>query len=368
MSNSTQLAQITPARKAVPAPVRDAQKVGAKKTARKPSLTRKQKAAIMVRFLLSEGADLDFTALPDGLQAELTRQLGDMRLVDRDTLANVVAEFAGQLEQIGVTFPHDLAGALMMLDGRIHPRTAAKLRKQAGVRQYADPWDRIRAMDAADLLPIFQEESTEIAAVVLSKLDVARAADVLALLPGDRARRITYAVSLTGAVTPDAVDRIGLSLAAQLDSQPERAFEDDPDKRVGAILNFSPSATRDELLSALEGEDADFAARVRKAIFTFDDIPARITPLDVSKITRGVDQPVLVTALAYASANDGMGATDHILSNLSGRMADALREEMAEAGTIKTKAGEEAMSAVVTAIRTLVDSGDITLISEDEED
>lgn len=364
MSNSTQLAQITPARKAVPAPI------GAKpapKPVRKAGLSRKQKAAIMVRFLLSEGADLNFSDLPDSLQAELTRQLGDMRLVDRETLADVVAEFAGQLEQIGVTFPHDLAGALMMLDGRIHPRTAAKLRKQAGVRQYADPWDRLRAMDAASLLPIFEEEATEIAAVVLSKLDVARAAEVLALLPGDRARRITYAVSLTGAVTPDAVDRIGLSLAAQLDAQPERAFEDGPDKRVGAILNYSPSSTRDDLLAALEGEDAEFAARVRKAIFTFADIPARIAPIDVPKLTRGIDQPVLVTAMAYAKANDLPQAVDHILSNLSGRMADALREEMTDAGSIKAKPGEEAMSAVVTAIRELEAAGEITLIAEEEE-
>ncbi|MBA84061.1 MAG: flagellar motor switch protein FliG [Rhodobacteraceae bacterium] len=365
MSNSTQLARITPVQKEVAVP-RNAKSAG--KSGKKPGLTRKQKAAIMVRFLLSEGADLDFSTLPETLQAELTRQLGDMRLVDRQTLADVVAEFAGQLEQVGVTFPHDLAGALTILDGRIHPRTAARLRSQAGVRQYADPWDRIRALDADALVPIFEEESTEIAAVVLSKLDVARAAEVLAQLPGDRARRITFAVSLTGAVTPDAVDRIGLSLAAQLDSRPERAFEDDPDKRVGAILNFSPSATRDDLLAGLEGEDVDFAARVRKAIFTFNDIPARITPLDISKITRAVDQSALVIALAYAKASDSDAAAEHILSNLSGRMADALREEMAEAGTVKTKPGEEAMSAVVTAIRELEAAGEITLVLQDEEE
>lgn len=358
MTQTTQLARIKPARKSVPA-AEMADPIA------KPKLSRKQKAAIMVRFLLSEGADLNFSDLPEGLQAELTRQLGEMRLVDRQTLASVVAEFAGQLEQIGVTFPHDLAGALMMLDGRIHPRTAAKLRKQAGVRQYSDPWDRIRALDPASLVPIFESESTEICAVVLSKLNVARAAEILALLPGHQARRITYAVSQTGAVTPDAVDRIGLSLAAQLDSRPERAFEDGPDKRVGAILNLSTSATRDDLLSALEDEDADFAARVRKSIFIFRDIPARIAPLDISKITRAVDQAVLVTALAHASGSDDTETAQYILSNLPGRMADALREEIAEVGPIKVKAGEDAIAELIIAIRQLETSGTITLIPEE---
>jgi len=352
MSNSTQLARIDPVRKERPITA-----AAAKTHSRKVVLSRKQKAAIMVRFLLSEGADLDFRTLPDSLQAELTRQIGEMRLIDRETLAEVVSEFAGQLEQIGVTFPHDLAGALTILDGRIHPRTAARLRNQAGVRQYADPWDRIRAMSAETLIPIFESEATEIAAVVLSKLDVPHAAEVLTLLPGDRARRITFAMSQTAAVTPDTVDRIGLSLAAQLDSRPERAFEIDPEKRVGAILNLSPSEKRDELLTALEGEDEDFAARVRKTIFTFKDIPSRIAPLDIPNITRAVDQPDLVAALAYALSAQLDEAAEYILSNLSGRMADNLRDEIAEAGQIKPKTGEEALTKVVSAIRTLEAEG-----------
>lgn len=360
MSNTTQLARITPVRKEVSA---NAVPVPARKG--KSGLSRKQKAAIMVRFLLSEGADLDFRALPDSLQAELTRQIGEMRLVDRETLAEVVAEFAGQLEQIGVTFPHDLAGALTILDGRIHPRTAARLRSQAGVRQYADPWDRIRAMTAEALIPIFETEATEIAAVVMSKLEVPHAAEVLSLLPGDRARRITYAMSKTGAVTPDTVDRIGLSLAAQLDARPERAFEDGPEKRVGAILNISSSETRNDLLLALEDEDQEFASRVRKTIFTFKDIPARISPMDVAKFTRAVDQSDLVVALAYAN-QDNLGAVvDFILENLASRMADALRDEISEAGTIKPKSGEDAMTAVILAIRQLADAGELEMSAED---
>jgi flagellar motor switch protein FliG len=362
MSNSTQLARITPVKKEVPVPASSAP---ARKG--KTGLSRKQKAAIMVRFLLSEGADLDFRALPDSLQAELTRQIGEMRLVDRETLAEVVAEFAGQLEQIGVTFPHDLAGALTILDGRIHPRTAARLRSQAGVRQYADPWDRIRDMKAEALLPIFETEATEIAAVVLSKLEVPHAAEVLSLLPGDRARRITYAMSQTGAVTPDTVDRIGLSLAAQMDARPPRAFEDGPEKRVGAILNFSSSETRDTLLSALEGEDQDFAERVRKTIFTFKDIPKRISPLDVPKFTRAVDQGDLVAALSYAQATEDGEIAEFILTNLSSRMADSLRDEISEAGTIKPKAGEEAMTAVILAIRAQEEAGELEMIIEEEE-
>lgn len=102
-------------------------------------LTRRQKAAIVVRFLLREGADVPLSDLPEPLQEALTTQMGAMRYVDRATLADVVAEFATEIEATGLTFPGGVAGALLALDGRISPQTAARLRKEAGVRQFGDP-------------------------------------------------------------------------------------------------------------------------------------------------------------------------------------------------------------------------------------
>ena len=182
-------------------------------------LSRKAKAAIVVRLLINEGADIPLEELPDELQAQLTKAMGQMRTVDRDTLQEVVAEFAEEVERIGLTFTNGMAGALDALDGKISPQTAARLRKEAGVREAGDPWSRIRDMDNALLVGVLEEESIEVAAVMLSKLDVPKAAELLGMLPGPRARQITYAVSQTGAVTPDAVDRIGLSLASQLGAQ-----------------------------------------------------------------------------------------------------------------------------------------------------
>jgi len=330
-------------------------------------LTRKQKAAIIVRLLLAEGADVPLADLPEELQADLTQQMGAMRYVDRVTLAEVVREFAQELDSIGLAFPAGIAGALSILDGRISPQTAARLRREAGVRQAGDPWARLRALPVDELLPFALNESVEVAAVMLAKLEVAQAAELLGKLPGDRARRITYAVSLTGSVTPEAVDRIGLALAAQLDTRAPRAFTEEPVKRLGAILDNSTASTRDDLLEGLEETDGDFAARVRKAIFTFADIPARLAPLDVPRAVRELDQDSLVRALAAAMQMGQQDAADYVLSNMSRRMADTLRESMAEAGTIRTREGEAALAEVVRAIRRLADRGEITLQSPAEE-
>ena len=183
------------------------------------NLSRSAKAAIVVRLLVNEGADIPLEELPEELQAKLTHQMGSMRTVDRGTLSSVVEEFTQQVESIGLSFKGGIAGALEALDGKISKQTADRLRKEAGVRKYGDPWARLRELGVEKLLPVLETESTEVAAVLLSKLDVKRAAELLGRLPGPEARRITYAVSQTSAVTPEAVDRIGLSLAAQLDAE-----------------------------------------------------------------------------------------------------------------------------------------------------
>ncbi|MGR3344722.1 MAG: FliG C-terminal domain-containing protein [Paracoccaceae bacterium] len=146
---------------------------------------------------------------------------------------------------------------------------------------------------------------------------------------------------------------------------PERAFAEGPVERVGAILNFSLSATRDDVLDGLEQKDSGFAKQVRRAIFTFANIPDRIDPRDVPKITRIVDPVQLITALA-AATGDHEKVTEFILSSMSKRMAAQLREEMQDLGEIKEKDGEAAMTAVVIAIRELEASGDIFLVAEDE--
>ena len=357
MSTLQPLAQIAPAKRAA-------------LTAGSATLTSKQKAAIIVRFLLNEGADVPLQRLTEASQTALAQQMSAMRYIDRATLANVLSEFAAEIEAMGLTFPQGLAEALAALEGRISPQTAARLRKEAGVRQIGDPWERIRALDVEKLLPIIEEESTEVAAVLLSKLPVPKAADLLAKLPGPRARKITYAVSLTGKVTPEAVDRIGLSLAAQFETVAPRAFEEDPVERLGAILNISASGTRDEVLSGLEEDDIEFSQKLRKAIFTFVHIPARVGPVDVPKIIREVEADELLIALTHAK---GMGdealdaAAEYILNNISKRMSEGLREEISEKGKVKAKDGEAAMNAVVAGIGALTASGDITLIVEDED-
>ncbi len=326
------------------------------------TLSRRQKAAIVVRLLLAEGATLPLSELPETLQAELTTQIASMKFIDRETLREVVEEFASELDAIGLTFPGGLEGALKVLDGAINADLAARLRAQSGALWANDPWTAIAGVPAQKMIEILRSESPEIGAVILSKLDIGKAAELLNKLPGPEARRLTLAVSETADVAPETVARIGVALAAEMSAEPPRAFTSAAAKRLGAILDVSSAPTREDILAGLAEENQALAEEVRAAIFTFADIPDRLAKRDLPGLAREVEQDDLVRAIAAAQADPTLSdAATYILEGLPGRLADTIREGAEEAGEIAMEEAEAAFISVVRGIRAMSDRGEIKL-------
>ena len=330
-----------------------------------PELSGREKAAIVVRLLLQSGAVPALSELPESQQTDLAIQLARMDPVDKTTVSAVAEEFASLVEQIGLSFPSGIENTLGLLEGVISANASSRL-KQMGTDEFkGDPWEQLGNVENERLAPILEEEAIEVAAIILSKLKVSKAAELLSLIPGERARRITYAVSLTGAVAPETVRRIGVTLVDQLDMRPVRAFADGPVSRVGAILNYSPASVRNEVLDGLDKEDADFAEQVRKAIFTFANIKDRVSEKDVPRIQRDLDQDDLVTCIASAEGEDAE-TVEFLLGAISKRLAEDFREQAKEKPSISSQESEAAMMRVVNVVRQLESDGEIFLVAEDE--
>jgi flagellar motor switch protein FliG len=327
----------------------------------------KQKAAVIVQLLLSHDVSPGLDRLSSVQQADLARAMATLGPVSRATLAQVVQEFTTRLDQLALTGPKTLSAALALLEPHISPitRDGLKAEAEADIRDASDPWSRLAMMDADRLRPLLLTESAEVAAILLSKLSVAKAASLLADLPEDRAHIIAHAVSLTATVTPDMVTRIGTQLFAQLASVAEPAFRNTPVDRVGAILNAVNSTQRDALLSGLEARDRGFANDVRRAIFTFAHIPKRVEPTDVPRILRRVD-PAQVTMAIAAGLNTTPVTVEFLLENMSKRVAEQLRDDADTLGKPRDAEGEAAMTSIVAAIRALEEEGELRLIPPED--
>lgn len=329
-------------------------------------LTPPQKAAVIVRLLLGEGADLPLTELTPEAQATLATEMAQMDMIDRETRNAVISEFCDSLEAVGLSFPGGIDSTLAILGDHLSQDTTNRLRRMAALSGKSDPWVRIAAAPVEQLRDLAINEAVEVAAILVSKLPVPKAAELFGSLPSERARQIAYAISLTGGTEAQALRRIGLALVQALDSLPQPVLEGRPVERVGAILNFTSSPTRDSVLDGLEQEDATFADQVRKAIFTWSNIPQRIDPRDVVRITRAVEPATLLRAMAAAKGDD-IATVDFILANISQRLAETMREDMESAGKVPAAEADKAMSEVIAAIRAMEDAGEIFLIACDHE-
>ncbi len=296
-------------------------------------LSPRQKAAVIVRLLLSQDVSPGLDRLSPDQQGDLARALASLGPVDRGTLRTVIRDFTRALDDLALTTPPDLAAAVTLLEPHISPLARDTLRSKADAGDGTDPWAQIGRLPTDRLHPLLLSEGVEVCAVLVSKLGVSKAAELLSGLPGDRANIIAHAVHLTATVAPETVDQIGAHLLRRLDADPVSAFLSGPVDRVSAILNAVTSQARDAVLDGLSQRDQAFADDVRRAIFTFQHIPKRVDPADVPRILRQIDPDQLATALA-AGIKAHPVVVEFLLENMSKRLAEQLRDE-AEAGDIQ---------------------------------
>lgn len=68
-------------------------------------LTRRQKAALLVQYLMADGQTLNLSEMPEDAQIALTREIADIGMVDRATVDHVVIEFLDEMDRLGLTGP-----------------------------------------------------------------------------------------------------------------------------------------------------------------------------------------------------------------------------------------------------------------------
>ncbi len=329
------------------------------------SLSSSQKAAIVIHLLNAGGVDPGLSDLPAPLQARVTREIAGLGLVDRPTLAAVIAEFAAALDAVGHSFPAGLDDVLRQLAPHLSSDVIEQLSAEADLREPAlrGPalWAQVARLDDEAIAAALAPEGPVIVAAALSRLGPARAARLLDDLPAERADAVALAYPGTAELGSAAMDRIGAALLRQAQADPPRAFAEEPSARVGEMLNSAGIGLRSRLLTAIESSSPEFAAEVRRCIFGFEDIPERLSRTDVPKLMRAMDRAVAVTALA-AATGPMEPAAEFLLGAMPKRLAEQYRDDIAKEAAPSPEAADSALSAMIAAIRELEEEGEITLL------
>ncbi len=329
-------------------------------------LSPQQKAAVIISLLGKEAAKPVLDHLEEGELRVFGQTMATLGDIDDDTIHAIVSEFMAAVNKSQALMRGSLQQALELLAGNISDSTLNRLRFELDQDNTASVWQSIAGVEVEPLVECLAKEHPQIAAIVLAKLPPEKAAAIFNLLAPEFSQDVISAFNQSGRPEQAFIDDVGRSIAEKFVLQSSDAGPvEKPAGQVSKMLDFVSGSVRESLLAHLEAADPAFARDVRSKMFTFNDIPSRIDNRDIAKIARAVDQGTLLKALAGASTNAPL-VPPKFLENISSRLADQLKEAMAELGAVKLQDSESAQTEIIKAIRALEESGELQLIVLDE--
>ncbi|MDH5491325.1 MAG: hypothetical protein OEY14_05175 [Myxococcales bacterium] len=279
--------------------------------------------------------------------------------VDSETIIEIHREFV-EIVQGGV--PTSLKGS-----GAYLRRLAGKA---LGEGRAAEVWEdrerptgpvhKLAELDDATLLPMLEREHAQTLAVIFSLFDSERAASLIAHFEMERQVEILSRLARLESIPESVIREIESQFALELDALGgiERRQIDGVAATAGLIKRLEGDLSED-LIDELAIVDDALADRVRKALFTFEDL-LRVDGRGMQQLLKEISTDQLVVALKTASDE----LREKVFGNVSSRASATLREELELLGPAKLSDVEAAQAAIVQVAMTLEREGRIQIAHE----
>lgn len=319
-----------------------------------------EKAAIILVALGPETAARLLSGVGERRIRRFAKIVNDMREVPADVVERVITEFLQKIEDT-----RSVGGGAV--EAR---RFLTEVLDKDQVNQIMGDldaagrtvWSLLGDVDDIRIAAWLRSEHPQVAAIALSRLTSVKAARVLERFEPSEAEDVILRMGPAVDADPAVASRIGEVIARDfLPTAMMKQHGQNPADMIAAVMNHVSTRTRDRLIEAMTAASPKLAESVRKIMFTFDHIAERISPRDVGQITKAVDEVVLLRALK-AGGERGRGITEFFMGNMSKRLSERLREDLAATPEPTRKEGEEAQAVLVAAIVELRDSGALKMI------
>lgn len=329
-------------------------------------LTPPEKAAIVIHVLGPEASAPLLERMDERDVRSFARAASMIGDLDREIVEEVVQEFMDGLDnhQAGMS-PERLKA---LLGGVLSDDAIERLLDELEETDGRSVWEKLSNSDPIDLSNFLSREHPQTVAVVMSRVRPEAAARVLGRFEPEFAEEVVMRMSKVSMLSHEVMDSVRVSIEDDfLRGARIKKSKRKPDEMIGSIFNFLPGERRDKLLSGIGERSETLATAIQRKMFTFQDVPKRVDRASVSVVMRGVENDVLIMALA-AAAKTAPETKDFFLSNMSRRLAEQFEDQISERPAPSNREGEEAMFAVINVIRELSERGDIKLIQNEEEE
>ncbi|PZU39116.1 MAG: flagellar motor switch protein FliG, partial [Acidovorax sp.] len=288
-------------------------------------------AAIMLMSLGEEEAAEVFKHLSPKEVQKLGETIARMRTVSREKVDEVLNRFTSDAA----------AQSLLVSDTSNYVR--AVLKRALGDDKAALLIDRIlqggdvsgieslKWMDPLSVAELLRNEHPQIVAAILVHLDAEQSSDILMHLTERQRSEVMLRIATLEGIQPTALKDLNEVLFKVLAGGDKvRKSSLGGIKAAAEIINLLGSGMDAAVLESIRGYDMDLAQKIMDKMFVFDDI-VKLDDRAIQTVLREVASETLVVALKGAQPE----VREKILSNMSSRAAEALREDLESRGPMR---------------------------------
>ena len=333
----------------------------AKKTLSRPS---QKVAALLIALGPSTASEILKNIKDDDLLEQLTLDIANLGKVSDEDLNDVLTEFKAVFQAKNFVASGGVNYAKQLLAQAYGDSEAAKMLEKVNSMVNTNPFYFLNEADPSQLANTFSTENPQLLALILAYIRPELAAQVLSFLPPDVQAIVAMKIADMTPTNPEILSTIEDIVERKFSALLVQDFTNAGGvESLANILNCCDRGTEKNIMEWLDIENQEMAQEVRDLMFVFEDIII-LDDRAIQRVLREVDGKELATALK--------GTTDEIkekiFKNMSERARQMLQDDMEYLGPVRAKEVQDAQTSVVSAIRTLEASGEITITRASVED
>lgn len=317
-----------------------------------------QKLAGLLLILDPENASQIMKQLEERDLEAVSTEMTKFRTISRELQAFILSEFSGVAVDAVSAVSVKMDSVQQLLEKSVGAFRASNIMGRVQpTRTPVSAMQRMLEMDARHIFNQLRYERPQTIAMVASYLTPEKCSQLLSLMPPEQRDLVVERLASMAPTSIEVVENVVEVLHQKFAHNRVRTMNQTGGAKAAAqVLNALPKTVSKSILDSLKERNPDLSQLVLQKMFTFDDLER----LD-SKILQRILQAVETRTLTVALKGAGEKVSQKLLSCLSKRAAESVREEISFLGALKAKEIEAAQTQVIAAVRQLETEGEIDL-------
>ena len=217
--------------------------------------------------------------------------------------------------------------------------------------------ESLKWMDPISVAELIRNEHPQIVAAILVHLDFEQAAAILKQLSERQRNEVMLRIATLEGIQPTALKDLNEVLFKVLAGGDKiRKSSLGGVKAAAEIINFLGASIEGTVIESIRGQDGDLAQKIMDKMFVFEDL-LKLDNAGFQMVLKEVSSETLVVALKGGSPE----LREKVLSNMSSRAADTLREDLESRGPMRLSEVEAQQKEILKVVRRLADEGQIVI-------